>query len=245
MFSVLIAAAYFLTPVCYPTVVNHYPHDVQSFTQGLVFQGQFFYESTGLYGQSSVKKVSMDGRVLHSKSFTSDLFAEGLALLGEHLFQLTWRENVVTKYDLALNEIERFHLPVREGWGLTTFNNQLVLSDGSNNLYFIEPSNFKIQRVLAVLDKQKPIMRLNELEVVNGYILANVWLTHKIAVISPVSGQVLYWLDLIKLTRQVRQDDMDVDNVLNGIAFNQNSNTLFVTGKRWETMFEISLCNLH
>lgn len=244
---VMMAAGLPPTPVCTPHVVNRYPHDMSAFTQGLVsvpssYLPSDFYESTGLYGHSSLRRVSRStGQVLQEKRLPAEMFAEGVTVWNDTLIQITWRDGVAIKYRASdLQEIGRVKLPIKEGWGITTLNNQFVLSDGSNNLYFVDPNTFNIQRTLQVFDYSKPINHLNELEAVNGRILANVWQTNKIVDIDVTTGLVRFWLDLTSLAQEVIQDDLDIDNVLNGIAYNPHLNTLFVTGKRWESLFEVS-----
>ena len=220
------------------SVVNEYPHDTDAFTEGLVFDGGFLYESTGLYGNSSLRRVDLGtGDVLQRVSLQSQYFGEGIAVVGNKIIQLTWREHVGFVYDRAsFGLLEEFQYPT-EGWGLTYDGSRLIMSDGSANLYFLDPVTFQRVGQVAVHDTG-PVNELNELEYINGTVYANVWGEEKIAVINPQNGQVTAWIDLAGI-----QDlkNMDPNNVLNGIAYDANGDRLFVTGKMWPHIFEIKL----
>jgi glutamine cyclotransferase len=214
------------------------PHDPAAFTQGLLFADGAFFESTGVYGESSLRRVDPEtGRVTKSLALPPTVFGEGLARLRGELFQLTWQEHRCFVYDATTFEKRREATYEGEGWGLTTDGDSLlVLSDGSAVLRFVDPASFAVVRTLEVRDAGHPLGRLNELEWVKAELYANVWGTSLIARIDPRSGDVREFLDLSGLP-EPRHDD--VDAVLNGIAYDEGHDRLFVTGKRWGSVFEI------
>ena len=220
------------------SVVNVYPHDANAFTEGLVFDGGFLYESTGLYGNSSLRRVDLEtGGVLQLLSLQPQYFGEGIAVVGDKIVQLTWRSHVGFVYDKAgFGLLQEFEYPT-EGWGLTYDGKRLIMSDGTANLYFLDPVTFQRIGQVAVHDTG-PVTELNELEYINGSVYANVWMEEKIAVINPQSGQVTAWIDLTGIQDLKNQDP---NNVLNGIAYDANGDRLFVTGKMWPHIFEIKL----
>jgi glutamine cyclotransferase len=220
-----------------PAVVGKRPHDPRAFTQGLVFADGVFFESTGRYGESSLRRVDPEtGRVLTSVSLPPDIFAEGLALLHGELYQLSWREGRCFVYDAKTLEKRRELRYEGEGWGLATDGAQLVMSDGSSTLRFRDPASFRVVREIEVRDGGRPVTQLNELEWVKGEILANVWMGTVVLRIDPASGKVLGVMALADLP-EPRHDDPDA--VLNGIAYDAAGDRLFVTGKLWSTVFEI------
>jgi glutamine cyclotransferase len=222
-----------------PAVVAATPHDPAAFTQGLVFADGTFLESTGMYGESSLRRVEpRTGRVIASVKLPADVFGEGLARLHGELFQVTWREHTCFVYDEATLARRRELTYEGEGWGLTSDGEALlVMSDGSAALRFLDPASLREVRRVAVHDGTRPVPRLNELEWVRGEILANVWLTSTIARIDPDTGEVRGWLDLSSLP-EPHHDDADA--VANGIAYDDAGGRLFVTGKRWRSVFEIA-----
>jgi glutamine cyclotransferase len=221
-----------------PTVVAQRPHDPRAFTQGLLFADGLLFESTGLYGESSLRRVDLGtGRVVQSIRLPPDVFAEGLARLRGELYQLTWREHVCFVYDATTFEKRREAAYDGEGWGLTTDGDALlVMSDGSAVLRFLDPASFRVVRRLEVRDGARPLTLLNELEWVRGEIFANVWGSTLVARIDPRSGKVLGYVDLSGLP-EPRHDDPDA--VANGIAYDAAGDRLFVTGKRWGSVYEI------
>jgi glutaminyl-peptide cyclotransferase len=224
------------TPVLDYDVVKTYTHDPKAFTQGLIFRNGFLYESTGLKGQSSLRKVRLEtGEVVELRAVDKQYFAEGLTDWGARLLQLTWETNIGFVYDLASFAPLSTFTYTGEGWGLTHDDTQLIMSDGSSALRFLDPNTQREIRRVVVRDGDKAIERLNELEFVNGEVFANVWLTDRIAIIAPATGKVTAWLDLAKLHSSVRQGE----DVLNGIAYDAAGNRLFVTGKLWSRLFEI------
>lgn len=224
------------TTLYYADVVNSYPHDVHAFTQGLVFYDGFLYESTGLYGNSSLRCVDLEtGQVLKIYHLPGEFFAEGITIFDDKIIQLTWREHKGFVYNRSSFElIDEFSYST-EGWGITSDGQRLIMSDGSAKLYFLDPQTFEKIGEVEVLDNGKPISKLNELEYVNGYVYANVWYETKIAIIDVNRGKVTAWINCsdVKATY--------CGNVLNGIAYDTENNRLFITGKFWNQLFEVKL----
>ena len=219
-------------------VVNSWPHDKKAFTQGLIFHDGNLLESTGQYGESTLRRVELkSGKVKKKIDVGKQFFAEGLTLLKGKLYQLTWQEHKAFVYDAAsFNREKEFYLD-GDGWGLTHDGESLILSDGSDQLRFIDPETFKVKRTIKVSDRGKPIRELNELEYVKGEIFANVWHDDRIARIDPRDGRVVGWIDLKGLLPANQLTDGEA--VLNGIAYDEAGDRLFVTGKLWPKLFEI------
>ncbi|HEX8692569.1 MAG TPA: glutaminyl-peptide cyclotransferase [Longimicrobium sp.] len=225
-----------------PTVaaeqVRSYPHDPAAFTQGLVFHDGQLYESTGRYGESSLRRVRLEtGEVLEKVAVPERHFAEGLALLGGRLYQLTWQDGMGFIYDVGTLRQQGTFPYEGEGWGLTTDGTSLILSDGSNVLRFLDPATAAVTRTVEVTDGGQPVHQLNELEWVRGEVWANVWHDRRVARIDPETGRVKAWLDLSGLVPTPQPTDNEA--VLNGIAYDPAADRLFVTGKLWPTLFEI------
>jgi glutaminyl-peptide cyclotransferase len=221
-------------------VVKAYPHDPDAYTQGLIVRDGVLYESTGLNGRSSLRKVKLEtGEVLQQQRIDPEYFAEGLAEWKGQLVQLTWQSNVAFVYDRATFVRRRTFNYSGEGWGLAGDAGGFVLSDGSAQLRFLDPETFREVRRVTVTDGTTPISQLNELEVVNGEVWANVWHTNRIARISPRTGKVVGWIDLAGL--MAGSFRLDAEAVLNGIAYDAASRRLFVTGKLWPRLFEIQV----
>ena len=229
-------------PVASVEQVRSYPHDSTAFTQGLVWRGGLLFESTGRYGQSSVRQVELEtGRVIRRVDLGQQYFAEGLAAVGDSLYQLTWKEGVAFIWDPAtLRQIARVSYN-GEGWGLTWDGRRLVVSDGSSYLTFVDPNTFQVDTTVRVTDGGRPVDQLNELEWVRGEIWANVWHTQRIARIDPQTGRVKGWLDLTPLIPPVT----DQEAVLNGIAYDPDADRLLVTGKLWPRLYEIRVPSLN
>ena len=223
---------------CSYKVIDTYPHDPNAFTQGLIFDRGQLYESTGLHGRSTIRKVALEtGEVSQINDLDSRYFGEGMTMWQNRLIQLTWLSNIAFVYDKdTLEQITTLRYPT-EGWGLTHNGRELILSDGSDQLYFLDPDTFEEIKRIRVRDRQKKIERLNELEFVRGEIYANVWMSDRIARISPETGEVLGWIDLTGIIDPIPEPKADA--VLNGIAFDKESDRLFVTGKLWPKLFEI------
>ncbi len=221
-------------------VVHSYPHDATAFTQGLVYADGHLYESTGLNGHSTLRMVDLEtGRVLQELAVPSQHFAEGLATWGSTLVQLTWQTHTAFVYDRFSFRQLRTLSYRGEGWGLTADGKELILSDGSAGLRFLDPTTFRELRRVIVRDNGVPLMQLNELEFVKGEIYANIWHSDRIARISPVNGKVLGWIDLTGLLP--RNQRSEAEAVLNGIAYDAAHDRLFVTGKLWPRIFEIKV----
>ena len=223
-------------------IIHTYPHDDHAFTQGLIYVDGHLYESTGLKGQSTVRMVDLaTGKVLQIHHLPSDIFGEGLTDWGSTLIQLTWKAHKAFVYDRFSLSLQHTFEYEGEGWGLTHDNSQLIMSDGTSYLRFIDPKTFRVIRKLHVIDNSgHAVDNLNELEFVRGEIYANIWFSDKIARISPQTGKVLGWIDLTGIIDK-RELDASSGAVLNGIAYDATSDRLFVTGKLWPKLFEITL----
>lgn len=223
-------------------VLETLPHDINSYTQGLFFYNQQLYESAGLKGESRFRKVDLSkGTTLKIIKFPNEYFAEGSTVINDKLFILTWQERVVFVYDInTFKKIKTFYNP-NDGWGLTTDGKQLIASDGSSTLYFINPENFsEISRIEVKLNG-KSIDQLNELEYINGDIWANVYQTDLIVIINPKNGVVKATIDCSNLLPEsLRTPNTEV---LNGIAYNPESKQIYITGKKWPKMYRIQLVN--
>ena len=219
-------------------IVQSYPHDQSAFTQGLIYLDGALYESTGLKGQSSLRKVDLDtGKILQFVADPADYFAEGLTNWGSTLVQLTWQSHIALVYDRATFHVLRTFQYPGEGWGLTQDGRNLILSDGTATLRFLDPATFNEVRRITVRSAGKPIDKLNELEYIHGEIYANIWYSDRIARISPQTGKVLGWIDLKGLAGAAGATANGA--VLNGIAYDAAHDRLFVTGKLWPKIFEI------
>jgi len=229
-----------LTPLMTYEVLAVYPHDPQAFTQGLIYREGYLYESMGRYGESSLRQVELtSGQVLRQADLPADVFGEGLTDWRDSLIQLTWREGNGFVYDIEdFSLLGQFDIPT-EGWGLTQDGEQLIMSDGSSSLYFLNPENFVVMGTVTVNDEGEEIDRLNELEYIRGQVFANIWQTDDIIRIDPDTGSVLGWIDLSGvLPEEARTETTDV---LNGIAYDPQGDRLFVTGKYWLYLYEIRL----
>lgn len=222
-------------------VVRAYPHDKDAFTQGLLFQDGALYESTGLNGRSSVRRVQLEtGKVLQQYDLLREYFGEGLAAWGSDLVQITYLSNTGFVYDKSTFKLKRSFSYPGEGWGITSDGSRLIMSDGSSSLRFIDPQSFKETGRLVVRDRGQPVANLNELEWVRGEIFANVWHTDRIARIDPKTGEVAGWIELAKLLPP-GDAPASGEAVLNGIAYDAGADRLFVTGKLWPKLFEIKV----
>ncbi|HVV70832.1 MAG TPA: glutaminyl-peptide cyclotransferase [Verrucomicrobiae bacterium] len=221
-------------------VVHTWPHDRRAFTQGLVFLDGQFIESTGLNGQSTLRRVDLaTGMVIKEVEIPSQYFAEGLAVLNGKAFQLTWQNHKGFVYDLKSFRSEGEFSYSGEGWGLTTDGHSLILSDGTSQIRFVNPETFKVERTINVTHRTWPVDHLNELEFIKGEIFANIWGADYVVRINPLTGFVSGAIDFSGLL-SVQDRAVDTD-VLNGIAYDSVGDRLFVTGKRWPKMFEVRL----
>lgn len=231
-------------PVESVRIVETYPHDVRAFTQGLAIEKGRLFESTGLYGQSTVREVDLaTGKVLRSVPLADTLFGEGMTILDGELFIVTWKARTGYVLDPDTFEVKRAFKYGGEGWGLTHDGTHLILSDGSAHLRFLDPQTAEVVRRVHVRDGDRSIERLNELEYVNGQILANIWYEDRIARIDPQTGQVRGWIDASPLRAQVTLTDPK-EHVLNGIAYDPEKKALYLTGKFWPKLFHVSLPDL-
>jgi glutamine cyclotransferase len=217
-----------------------YPHDPAAFTQGLVFRDGQLWESTGLNGESSLRKVELEtGRVLKRVEVPRQFFAEGMTVFRNRVYQLTWQSQRAFVYDPeTFQKLGEFAYE-GEGWGLTHDGESLIMSDGTNRLRFLDPETFAVRRAVTVTAAGRPVNELNELEYVNGEVYANVWRTDRVARIDPRTGRVVGWIDLTGLLPAAEHSA--ITDVLNGIAYDAASDRLFVTGKLWPKLFEIRL----
>ena len=222
-------------------IINSYPHDPNAFTQGLEYDDGLLYEGTGGYGQSSLRRVDIQtGRVVDIVHLEDEFFAEGIAIWKDRIIQLTWRSFQGFVWDKEnLTRTGSFSYR-REGWGITSDATRLIMSDGSDALYFLDPSDYSLQGSIRVTADGEPVKGLNELEYINDMIYANLWPSTWIAIISPDTGEVTGRIDLSGIMDEGGIPKRRVD-VLNGIAYDPSEGRLFVTGKLWPSLFEIEL----
>jgi glutamine cyclotransferase len=221
-------------------IINTYPHDPDAFTQGLVFQDGVLYEGTGLYGQSSLRRVELEtGDTLQIRELSDQFFGEGITVYGERIIQLTWQSHIGFVYDKDSFELLPGFNYSTEGWGITHDGTRLIMSDGTSTLHFLDPQTFEETDQVEVFDNDGPVTRLNELEYIQGEIYANVWQTDRIAMIAPETGRVVGWIELEGLLSE--EDRSQPVDVLNGIAYDAQTDRLLVTGKLWPKLFEIEL----
>jgi glutamine cyclotransferase len=222
-------------------VIHTYPHDSEAFTQGLFYDSGFLYEGTGQETGSSLREVELQtGKVLRQHNLESSLFGEGITLYKDRIYQVTWTSKVGFVYNKSdFRQINRIYYQT-EGWGLTTINDRIVMSDGSNILYFCEPEMFNPVSRLEVYDNRKKVDQLNELEYIDGEIWANLWQTDLIARIDPETGRVNSYVDLSSLFPASKRNETNAD-VLNGIAYDPSGKRIFVTGKKWPSLYEIKV----
>lgn len=222
------------------TVVARLPHATDAFTQGLAFHAGLLYESTGLHGHSSLRVIDpATGAVLRRRAVAAEHYAEGLTVLGGRVFQLTYQTHRCFVYDAETLEPVATHEYPGEGWGLTHDGRSLILSDGTDALRFVDPETFAERRRVRVTDGGAPLDQINELEMVEGELLANIWRSDRIARIDPASGRVLGWIELPFSRESLGLDEPEA--VLNGIAYEPSTRRLLVTGKLWPAMFEVAL----
>ena len=239
-------------------VVDEIDHDIRAFTQGLVYADGIFYEGTGLRGQSTLRKVDPEtGEVLTGVRYPEQYFAEGVAVMGDRIFQLTWQSNTGFIFDReTLESAGQFTYPT-EGWGLTHDGARLIMSDGTAALYFLDPESQEIVDQVPVQDDQGPVTMLNELEYIDGQVFANIWQTEQIAIIDPTTGNITGYIDLAGLPDEDARADLmaayaleneedlaaflRTQGTLNGIAYDAENDRLFVTGKLWPEIYEIDL----
>ncbi|RAO76628.1 glutaminyl-peptide cyclotransferase [Dyella jiangningensis] len=229
------------TPVYGYRVVHTYPHDVSAYTEGLFYKDGYLYESTGEAGESTVRKVELEsGKVVQRHDLPAQYFGEGIVDWGPHIVQLTWKDQLGFVYDTRTFAQKRTFYYSGEGWALTRNDKQIYMSNGSSKLQILDPETLAVVDTINVTDNGQPVLNLNELEWVKGEIYANVWMTDRIARIDPATGHVKGWIDLTGLFDIGKLPD-PTNDVLNGIAYDAQHDRLFVTGKRWPKLFEITL----
>jgi len=227
-------------------IINTYPHDKGAYTQGLEYQNGFLYEGTGQRGKSSIRKVALEsGEILQQKDLDSNYFGEGITILNNKLYQLTWQGGIGLVYDLETfdKEKEFKYTKSREGWGLTNNGEKLIKTDGTERIWFINSNSLIEENYIEVYTNKQKVEKLNELEYINGKIYANRWQLNSILIIDPSSGKVEGVANLNSLKDLIAKEQTleENDDVLNGIAFDKEKNRLFVTGKHWSKLYEIEL----
>jgi glutamine cyclotransferase len=231
-----------ITPqIITPQIIKTYPHNTKSYTQGLLFDNGIMYESTGQWGESATKQIDLEtGKTLKQYSLPSNVFGEGIVVYKNEIIQLTWKSRTAYVIDKQNFNLKNTFTYDTEGWGITNYNNdKLIMSDGSNKLYIIEPNTFDVINEIEVYDNKSAVYQLNELEYINGLIYANIYLSNKIAIINPENGKVLKYINTEKIIPPKYRNENDL--VLNGIAYNKLTNKLYITGKRWNVLFEIKI----
>ncbi|MGD0643993.1 MAG: glutaminyl-peptide cyclotransferase [Candidatus Bathyarchaeia archaeon] len=225
------------------TIVNTYPHDTSAFTEGLVYLNGFLYESSGSGNLpnaiSTLRRVDLTtGNVLQEYTLPTQYFGEGIAIVNNAIIQLTWQSNIGFIYNkTTFTVLGNFSYPT-QGWGLTFDGKNLIMSDGTDHLYFLNPTTFQQTGEVQVHDGNTPVVNINSLDYINGQVYANIWLTNTIAIINPRTGQVKAWIDLTGLPDE---NNSNPNAVLNGIAYDQQNNRLFVAGKDWPNLYQIKL----
>ena len=227
-------------------IINTYPHDSNAYTQGLEFYNGFLYETTGQYGESSLRKVELKtGNVIKKIDLNKRYFGEGMTIFNDDLFFLTWKANKGFIYNLETLELknEFSYNKSKEGWGLTHSQTELIKSDGTSKIWFLDPNTQQEKRYIEAYTDKQSLNRLNELEFINGKIYANYWQKPLIAIINPNNGVVEGIINLTRLVKEMEKSQklLKEDDVLNGIAFDKKNNRMFVTGKNWGKLFEIEL----
>ena len=229
------------TPVQQVIIKAEHPHDPRAFTQGLVIDDGVMHESTGLYGESSLRRVDLSsGKVEVLVPLDQRLFGEGMTILNDEIFVVTWQSRIGYVYDRATLKFRRTFRYGGEGWGLTDNGQHLILSDGTDILRYLDPQDGRVVRRLAVRDQGHPVREINELERVGDELFANIWHSERIARISLETGEVTAWIDASPLFKQVHLANT-ADDVLNGIAYDRKTRKLYLTGKRWSKLFEVEL----
>jgi len=247
------SVAAFLVSVCFSCsgnssqaeydIVRQFPHDTGAYTQGLVYSAGKIYESTGRLGVSQVRRLDATTGALEARvALPPDRFGEGLTLLNGILYQLTWKSGVGYVYEASTLALQDSFNYAGEGWGLATDGTSLIMSDGTSNLRVLDPTTFQVTREVTVTDDGLPLSQINELEYIRGELYANIYQSDWIVRIDPGTGEVLQWIDLADILRA--NERTAATDVLNGIAFDDETGHLFVTGKLWPSMFEIRLHGL-
>ncbi len=222
-------------------IISTYPHDTSYYTEGFQIYKDYLYESTGNYGESKLLKLDLKtGKPVKEHTLDEKYFGEGLTILNDTIYQMTYREKTGFVYDLNFKLIRTFSYD-NEGWGMTTDGKNLIMSDGSSNIYYREPSTFRTLNIISVTDNNGPVGNINELEFVDGFIYANVWNTNYIIKIDPANGHVIGRMDFTGLLEKsgYKGASFEIGNVLNGIAYDSTKKTLLITGKLWPLVYEV------
>lgn len=232
------------------SVLAEYPHDTKAFTEGLQFVDGYLYESTGQYGSSELRKTDLKtGKVLEQKKLDNRYFGEGLTVLNGKIYQLTYKEKTGFVYDLkTMKQLQTFSFVNEEAWGLTNDGTNLIYTDGGSKLYFMDPATMQVTKQVEITDQYGPVLEVNELEFINGYIYANQWTRDLILKIDPATGKVAAIADMRDLRQRVGipatiPGDETSPEVMNGIAYDAAQNRIFVTGKNWPKLLEVKLDN--
>ncbi|MBC8317524.1 MAG: glutaminyl-peptide cyclotransferase [Desulfobulbaceae bacterium] len=226
-------------PVYSYKIVATYPHNPESFTQGFAYDNGFLYEGTGLYGHSRLLCYSLNGDDVKSTYLPSHLFGEGITVFGDRVVQLTWKAGIGIVWDKKSLQMKRLFSYRSDGWGLTHDDQWLIMSDGSSTLAFLNPTTFTFHHRITVTDNNGPVLLINELEYIKGEIWANIWKDDQIIRINPLTGKVLGRIDLSALTKA--SSPGGGEDVLNGIAYDRKNDRIFITGKRWDKLFQIKI----
>jgi glutaminyl-peptide cyclotransferase len=224
-------------------IVSVYPHNTKSFTQGLEFKNNVLYEGTGQEGASAIYQINyLNGKATKEYKLENQYFGEGITILNDKIYQLTYKNQIGFVYDLkSFNLINTWKYKSKEGWGLTNDGKSLIMSDGTEYVYFINPENFKEERKIQVCNHLNSVKGINELEYIKGEIWANIWTTDTIIIIDPKTGKITGEINMNGLSGSILQNKNDEIDVLNGIAWNPNNDKIFVTGKLWPKLFEIKI----
>jgi glutaminyl-peptide cyclotransferase len=224
-------------------VIASYPHDTGSYTQGLIWVNNTLYEGTGLEGFSKLMKIDIKtGKPKQEIKLANEIFGEGITILNNKIYQLTWMNHKVFVYDATTFQKQQEFTWDNQGWGITNNGTDLIVSTGSNNLYFVDPNTFKIKNLVGVFDNNGPVGNLNELEYIDGAVYANVYTTDYIVKIDPSNGHVIGRLNMEGLLENSgKSADKQAGNVLNGIAFDSAKKSLYITGKKWPLLYEVKL----
>ncbi len=229
-----------IEPVHYSyRVINTYPHDIKSYTQGFEFVDGYFYEGTGNYGESSVRKVDYKtGEILKFRNLSSEFFGEGITILADKIYQVTYRKQVGFVYDKrSFEPIRKIFYQNKEGWGLCNDGKNILMSDGTHLIYFMDTTYFSVERKIEVFDNEKEVTQLNELELINGVLYANRYTTHEIVMIDPETGKITGKIDMSGILDE--KDRHPRIDYFNGIAYDKENDRIFVTGKYWNKVYEV------
>jgi len=233
------------TPAIAYTIIAQYPHDTSAYTQGLEFHNGKLYEGTGNFVESSLRVTDARSGKVERKHMmgTDSIFGEGITIFNGKIYQLTWESNIVYVYDVNyIDKAIKTFKWASEGWGLTHNGTELIVSDGTSTLYFVNPDDFKIKRRVTVTEKNSPVIYLNELEFIDGFVYANIYMSDVIVKINPENGDIIGKMDFTGTKEKFFADKITArTDYFNGIAYDSTKKTLFVTGKRWPKMFEVKL----